>query len=179
MAQLVTWASEAWVSIQSLHDTWGFLWAQASFNTASGTSSYIPASDFNYIDTDRVYCDGTWMIYIPFTQAREYMHQTTSGKPTHFTILPTKEFRPFPTPDAVYTVSFDYWKRPVVLAANGDTPAIDADLHSIIKWRAMLDHASFFGEQGRIAYAQMEYAKKLSNLERRYLPPMEDGDPLV
>lgn len=179
MAALVSWASEAWLAIQAIHPQWGFLWSQTSFNTANGTTSYLPAADFNEIDINRVYCDGTWMLYIPFEDAREQMYQSTTGKPTHFTLLPNKRFRPFPTPDAVYAISFDYWTVPVTLAANSDTPAVDADLHNIIVWRAVLNHASFFGEPDRIAFAQAEYNQMMSVMNSRYLPKPTLGEPLV
>lgn len=183
MAQLVSWVQQAWIDIQAVHPSWGFLWAQGSFSTAASTTTYTPAADFKtfYVDKDgdRVYCNGTRLIYVPFEEARAHMLLTTTGKPTHYTLLPTKQFRPFPNPDGVYAITFDYHTRPVTLAADSDTPAIHSELHMAIVHRAKIDHAAFFEEMNTLAFSQQEYSRMLSAMEDTYLPQIEIGSPLV
>lgn len=171
---LVDWIKTAWMEIQSKHD-WGFLWTQGNFATVAGTSAYTPETDCRNVDTDRVYVDGSDMNYVPFEYARERMTQTNTGKPVEFTTLPNIQMRLFPIPDAIYTISYDYYTIPIELAANTDTPAILSHLHMVIVHKAAMSYAAYFEEANLYEKHKADYRKFMTEMTRLYLPDIGIG----
>lgn len=192
--QFVAWVDTAWSEIQGLHDEWGWLRDDFSFNTVSGTGDYtlanIGATDrrFWLTDTFRLYktalgqSDEQFVYewdYPVFRDTYRYGPQVDQ-RPFNFAINPKdSSILLGPKPDDVYTVYGEYIKHPGVLTLDTDEPPLKEHLQMIIVYGAM----SYYGlEQGAaevIARAERGYSRLLNQLEREELPDVTFGEPMA
>lgn len=177
----VDWVAEAAYLIDSRWFDWDYMWAQHSVATAPGTANYSAPSDLGTWDTESFYLNYSanthqHLDYIPYKQWRkEYRQGTkTNALPDMFTVLPDKTVTLEAPPDAVYTLTADYWKEPTKMTADADTPAMPDKFERIIVVRAKVLHAEHFGDQGLMQVALGEYAELLDRLEADQLPDRHD-----
>lgn len=156
--KVVDWVSRAWLEIQNEHD-WDFLWQTTSFTTTVGKTVYDPVDDLSlspvlgkYIaDSFRIYttssgiADQGRLEYIPWDDwsgGDQGIGSVSSGKPSQVTIRPDNSFVFDASPDVSYTITFDYYRQPVTLSANTDTPAMPSHFHDLIVYKALLYYAA-------------------------------------
>lgn len=108
----------------------------------------------------------------------------TNQQPDSVVILPDLSLKLEGPPDDVYSLTADYWKRPVKMTANSDTSPIPEEYERIIIARTKI----FYGESEAagevLASGQVEYDDLLDKLEAKYLPNqrgrrMADGGMIV
>lgn len=190
--RLVDWINDAWLEIQGLHDNWGFMREDFSFQTNASAGDYsltdIGLTDHRYWhrDTLRVYStalgvvDEQWLVeweYAPFRNTYRFGLQTT-GRPVVFAVKPKGSELMFgAAPDAVYTVVGEYQRAPTALAANTDTPDIPTHLHMIIVYKAMEYYGLYESAGEVLARGQKQFATLLTQLEREELPEITIGGP--
>lgn len=195
--RLVDWINAAWLEIQGMHDTWGWMREEFSFNTTAGVGDYTPAaaglSDFRYWfkDTLRAYnagsgvADEQWLVeweYQNFRNTYRFnLNRSLQGRPVVFAERPKdKALLLGPLPDVVYTVVGEYQKRPTPLSGDTDTPDIpDEALHWAIVYKAMEYYALYESAGEVLSRAQKQFSALKSQLEREYLPPVYLGEPLA
>jgi len=187
MRRLVDWINAGWLDLQTRHDDW--LWMRAGFTlpTVSGTHTYTAAdasiTDFREwsLDSLKVYTvsttDETELFYVSYEEFRScYMlGQIASGRPAYFTVTPDRSLRFYPTPDAAYTVYGDYQRMASEMSADTDIPSIPTEYHLAIVYRAMIKYGRYEAASEIYEDARAEYARILSQLERKYLPEMSVG----
>jgi len=141
----VDWINRAWTEIQNLND-WSFLWQTESFSTVNGQQNYDPVSNLALSPALNKWVTGSvritdsgqtgYLTYVPWaTWSRTTF---SSGKPTSFTIRPDNKLSFNTLPDAVYTISFDYYRTPQQLSANTDELLLPAQFQDAVLYKAIL-----------------------------------------
>lgn len=174
--RFVEWIQRANLDIQGMYSNWKFLWTEHSFSTVSGTRDYTSSapsgqttpSDLGEWDRKRFYI-GT----DPLT-CYEYeewdVEQTASGKPWAVIVMPNNDLRLYPNPDAVYSITADYYKTPQSLSGNSDTGTIPAKFHDLIVYFAITKYAYFEAAREVLEYANAELGKRWPALTASQLP---------
>ena len=184
--RIVEWVKNAWLEIQASSAEWNFLWKRVQFETLSGTSQYTPSlNDVNVWDKNYFTAfkttegEGTEtpLVYMPH---REYKRADVgtheSARPSHIVMMPNGDILLHPTPDDAYTVQLAYWKHPVTLSANTDTPAIPEFLHGIIVDKAIEYYGVYEEAPNVYQGASLRYQQKLNRLIRNSSPLMAQGE---
>lgn len=146
--KLVNWYADADIHIQSLHWDWNFLWSQFTVSTAEGNTMPTVPSDLSLWDRDSFYLDYTTATHrkltkIDYIDWRKTYRQgvKTNKKPTSIIVQPDNTIILDPPPDAVYSLTSDYWATPTKMVNNTDTSAIPSSFHRIIVVQAKLWYA--------------------------------------
>jgi hypothetical protein len=168
----VTWIDQAWSELQTLHDDWDWLrssnvlGAGMSFATVAGQASYplgsgagtcgVLASNFtkwardtfrNYTTTVGVTNEGH-LDEIPFDSWRNtYMfgaNRNVQTRPVTVAIGPDQSVCLGPPPNALYTVTADYFTGPTVMTLDTDLPTgLPAGYHMMLVYSAMMMYAGY------------------------------------
>lgn len=177
----VDWIAEADYLINTRWADWNYLWKQWSRSTVVGTANYAAPSDIATWDKESFYLNytadtHTQLSYLPYKEWREVYRQgtKTNALPDVFTILPDKSVTLEAPPDAIYTLTSDYWKAATKMSADTDTPEMPTEFQRIIVVRAKLIHAEFHGDQSLYQLALVEYNELLDRLEADQLPDRYD-----
>lgn len=173
--RVVDWVQQAHADIQSKWADWKFLWVEGTVTTVDGTEDYAGPANLAVWEEDTVRIGDVELEFIPFADyRRDRPVYTTTGRPHSFTILPNNSVRLMPTPNAEYTIDFDYYRKPKVLSGNADTPLIPVDYHDTIVWLAKVLWAQFdeAAEQGQAAGGLFEAAMK--RLQNDQLPSRDN-----
>jgi hypothetical protein len=198
--QLVNWTRSAWQMIQSMR-LWRFLRSEKVIATVIGQADYllatlpIPWTDFrelDVVDTNARYSrviltrsNGSKqrLQYLPYEAFLDAfaLSPASSTTPTAFTFTPGNlALRFYPTPDKVYSINIPYFKQAQVLTAKTDTPLMDAELHWVIVWRALMLYADHNNIADFRMNAKAKYRQELSKMIERYEPVFEvAGEPLA
>lgn len=199
MLRVVNWVKKAYRDIQNLHPCWDFLKASFSFSTIASTANYtktaVGLTELGSWKTDdpddafRCYLTATGIAdqqslqFLPWDQFEAGytlgVLSTQEGRPQVFTVEPDQSITFWPIPDAVYTITGDYFKRAQVMSANTDEPLIPASFQDVIVWRALMFYGGFAGASEKYTHGQNEYLRLLAKLEQNQLPDIMLGEPLV
>lgn len=199
-AQLVNWTRLAWVQIQSMR-LWRFLRASKTVTLIVGQSDYplaslpVPWIDFRELDAVDTSPTRSLVIltlpngnkqrlrYMPYETFLDAfaLSPASTTTPQAFTLTPGNLALSFyPTPDAAYTVTLPYFKQAQQFAAATDVPIIDAALHYIIVYRALMLYADHNNISDFRQNVKSKYRQELSKMIERYEPVFEvAGEPLA
>lgn len=174
-AQAVFKVQEGWLDIQNAREEWDFLWSEFSFNTQVGIKLYneFPAdyknqSRRNYIDLtdpDGVVTSAAFVDYDQWVEPRSVVQ---NGRPTVYTIKPDDQIEFRSGTDKVYTITGEYYRQPVELVANTDTPNIDLSLHRIIIYQALITNSEFYTLLQDYSLYDKRYKDMRKRLVNRY-----------
>lgn len=185
-ARIVNWIAQADLEIQTRYDDWRFMWRQFSFETVAGQGAYtetevVTASytvntyatdSFRYYLTSAGQSTEQWMEYQEWPEFYPYWRngamRTRQGVPTIWSERPDGVIELGYVPDAAYTITGQYWRGPVLMAANTDTPLYPAKYHMLPVWWAMVNYAGF--EESSFQYQNAQ------NMLNRLWPAMERGE---
>lgn len=155
---------------------------------AAGSGAALTDFRFWHPDTFRIYdtaigsSDEQFLAkwdYEVFRNTYRYAQQTP-GRPAVFAIRPRDKALMFgPVPEKQYTVSGEYQQKAVTLSVDGDTPAIDDELHMVIVYEAMLSYGLDQSAAEVIARAQRELRVLIPQLRSQYLPAIQLGAPMA
>jgi hypothetical protein len=195
MKRVVNWILKAYKDIQNKHRNWDFLRENFSFETIASTSTYLPtAVSLDELatwkqDTFRIYrtatgvADEQWLRCWRWDELRDaYLigpSRSQTGRPTEFAIKPDKSVVFWPAPDAVYTVTGEYFQRAQTMTANADEPLLPEQFHDIIKWRAMMYYGAYEGAAEVYANGKSEYARMMFEMRLDQLPGITLGGALA
>lgn len=184
--RVVNWIIDAWTKIQQeKKGKWKFLRSDFSKNTIASTQDYefYTADGVKSFDDDSFYiylpADGvntkTKLVYLDYKIFRDkFVDVSSEGKPTHICITPDRKLRTYPVSDVVYTILADAYDKPVTLAANGDTPAIEDDFHMTIVYRAIMDYGGYEEADKAYQHAEREYTKMFDEMRWMVTDELED-----
>ena len=184
--KVVDWVALAWIEIQNKRD-WDFLWESTVFSATIGQRDYSPVNNlqldpslstyvtdsFRIYETDIGLGDQSMLSYVPWATWRTGSLSTgavSSGRPSQFTILPNNNIRFDVTPEAGYTIYFDYYRTPVSLVNNTDVPALPEQFHSIILYQALIHYAAEEDASEIYQDAQIQYQSIMNDLLNSSLP---------
>lgn len=184
---IVDWIADADQLIQEQWFNWGFMWGTKTFNTVANDKDYT-LTDLSLVtgSTALNNWDDTSFVVSPTSNSyqrlkslsyKEYrgnykLGTVPTGKPTHVVIQPDNSIILYPTPDAVYSVTADYFKKPNRLAANTDTSPIPVQYHDAIIYRAKLMYAEYEEIPNLYQSASIDYDKIMQSLQAHSLPDM-------
>lgn len=150
--KIVNYIKHAWNAIQAHPKNWKWMWRDYlpaggnPLQTVPTTQDYVLVGvEEIFVKTFRSYLTATgvadrqrmtWLDYEKFQRAYGIV-VSTEDRPIKATRLPTGNLRIYPTPDAIYSIEFEYMKTPQILAANGDIPEMPERFHQLIVYEAL------------------------------------------
>lgn len=187
---IVDWVNDAWNDIQTIHQDWEWLRQSTSFVTVDGQAAYTPiqcgiASGFGLWARDTFRCYNTVaginseipMHYVSYEYWRDTYQlgaqRDMRGQPVCISITPSKSIALGSTPSAGYTITGDYYKAPVVLAADADIPEMPSQFHMAIVWKACMSYGAFEAAPEVFQRGEVEFGKLKRRLERDRMPEMQ------
>lgn len=181
MALLVSLVAKADLEVQLLWKDWRFLWASYSFATVANQKSYSIANVAGWPTDISVYDPHSFVLdaettteqtlgVMDYQDYRDQRFSASKDAPALVVIQPDNGLILTPTPDDIYTVSFDYWKRPAKMTANADVSPIPEQFHDIIVARAKMMLAEAEGASDVFQVAANDYATLLGRLQDHSLP---------
>ena len=188
LAKVVAWVADADQELQGRWHDWDFMhhtgWSE---NTIINTAAMAAPADLGTWDVDSFYLNYSatthkQLLIMDYKRWRSDYRQgvKTSKRPNSIVIKPDRSLIMEPPPDAIYSLSADYWKRPVKMTANTDVSPIPEEYERIIIARAKIFYAESQGVGEILASAQIEYDDLLDKMEAKYLPNQSGrrmGDP--
>jgi hypothetical protein len=168
-ARLVTWVREADLLLQHRWTDWKFLFAVSeAIVTADGARDYAGNADLNQWVRDSLRINGQPL------ELREYnsalVDDGAKGEPVMAYMLPNRQLRLYPTPDAAYTITGEYYRRPVPMSGAAAQSIIPLQFHEAIVWQGLWLYANFENAQESKVQAQEMLSQYLVTMEAQELP---------
>lgn len=198
LKQVIDWYNTAYIDVLSQHTNWLFMQDDFSFQTVVSQRKYsitetgvtdLEKWKVDDYDSFRIYLTASgvaneqFLCYLPWSDYRQmYLFgstRTAEGFPSYFSVHPDKSLDFYLVPNAVHTVTGEYYKVPAELSGNTDEPIIPSQFHMIIVWRALMFYAGFDAANEKYVMGKNEYGKLLRRLEADQLPQMTFGAPLA
>jgi hypothetical protein len=192
IGQIVGWVAQADLETQSRWNDWDFLHVTGWVTpTEVGNPNVLSPPDLGTWDEESFVLDATTANYktlasLDYVKWRNTMRNgaKTNQKPSFCVVMPDLSLKLEAPPDAVYTLSADYWKRPTKMVNDGDTSPIPEEYERLIIARAKIYYAEFDSVSEIISSASVEYDDLLDKLEAKYLPSkrgrrMSEGEEIV
>lgn len=172
LGRIVGWVDQAWNELQTAHDDWDWmrssriLGAGISFATVAGDPTYplgtgagtvgVVETSFGKWDRDTFRCftttvginDENFLANISFDAWRNgYMfgaQQTVQTRPFVIAVGPDQSLNLGPPPNALYTITGDYFVAPSTMTADTDVPTgLPVRFHMLIVYYAMQKYAAY------------------------------------
>lgn len=195
LEKVVNWVSNAYEDIQSMYATWNFLRTSFSFSTIAGTQNYtLEAVSLSDLAIWKAIAEDDLTIYSS-TSDEQYLspvswdefraiymfgtNRTLTGRPTVVTVKPDNSMSFWPIPDAIYTVTGEYFKKAQTLSANTDVPVIPSQFHMAIVWRGLMFYGADYAAIEKYDHGQNEFRSMMRKLEFNQLPRLSYGEPLA
>lgn len=204
LAEIVDWVIKEWQKFQA-EKKWGWMVKAGTLVFATSTSTVRPLATLTTMAEWAPFVEGIGryarryalcyltsagstaeqpIYFEEYDVFRGWRDRGTvaTGRPTHFTIEPNLDWHVYPTPDASYTLRFDYRVKPILLTAASDNstlledyPATGKGLPShhqqVIVWRAVKQWAATRKDQAMYEIASREIKALMIPICREYLPP--------
>ena len=199
-----TWVANEWLAVQTKHTDWQFMRQSGEFDTVANQSTYTAkqakATDdgtttgtsilgnwkrdsFRCATSGNSYADEMLMGFMPYWQFRnlyEYGSMRASrSRPVVFTVDPQKQLRFGITPDAAYTIVYEFYRTPITLSADADEPACPERFHAIPAYRALRAYGIFMAAPEVVARAEERLRDLEPKLEIDQMLPVLSGPPLA
>lgn len=173
--RLINWIIRADEHVQMLWHNWKFLRAEFSDDTADGIRVMSKPNDHGYWDEKTFFLDADMQLaVVEYEDVKSWVFETSAtdeDQPSMAIIMPDNSLRLDPVPDAVYTITADYFVTPTLMAADDDTSVIPANFHrSVIIARAQIAYGNFENAQEQKDQGLELYSEGLRRLESLQLP---------
>lgn len=208
LGRIVNWINAAWEELQTEHDDWewmrssNLLGAGVSFATVAGQASYplgtgagtVGVTFANFGKWDRYafrnyttsvgFSNEMFLDFIDYDVWRNgYMlgaMREVQTRPVAVAIGPDKSVCLGPPPNALYTVTGDYFVAPTQMAQDTDVPTgLPNQFHVAIVYGAMRMYAAYESAPEVYNRGEKGYGDLLRELEARQLPEIEFGTALA
>lgn len=178
LERLVNWVADADQELLGRWFDWDFLqYSGWTHNTVADTPAVAAPDDLGVWDRESFYLNYTAATHkkltvLDYKKWRAMLRQgvKTSQKPDGIVILPDNSLYLEPPPDDVYSLSADYWKRPVKMVDATDTSPIPEEYERIIIARVKIAYGESESVGEILASGQVEYDDLLDKIESKYLP---------
>lgn len=192
--RLVDWINSAWMELQLSKRDWKFLRGEFSFNTVVSHNAYTPAhagiaTRFRHWEREsmRIYrtdigdYDEQCLPPIPYEQYRQiYLTgNQTLGRPLVHSVGNNLSLLLGHYPDAIYTVTGEYYKKPQTLTTDTDIPEMPEEFHMLIVYLAMEKYAMFEAAPEVLASSKAYSSPMLSALMNDQLPEFQTAEALL
>lgn len=183
LANVVRWISSAALDVDNLWLDWKYLWVRYTGSLVVGDQlAPAPAGGalprLWRIDRLKIRRAGDdWQPLTYYTRARfedQFDPDNDSpGQPHSFTVLPDNTLQLNCIADGAYELKGEFWRRPVMLANNGDLPLIPGEYFRIIMARAAIYYGNREDAPEIISGAESEYLSLKDKLESDQLEDQE------
>lgn len=163
------WVNQAWTEIQNVRDDWFFQWANGQVNVAEGANIVTLPADLRKLSTLLIDGERIGLVDWPVF-SRHFLNNSNLGKPSVVSIAPNGQLYLNTTADQAYTLSFEYFTRPQILATNDDIPTLPSEYHMLIVYKAMMFYGAYEGAGDVLALGRMQYHNMMSDVEYHKLP---------
>ncbi len=146
---LVAFVDSCYIDIQSKRRDFKFMRANYIFNTIASESTYtLFPDDIKRFKSMRVQVDGKWRYIeeVDYDKAEAaYLNTDAEGAPQYFTRVPgtVKDIKLYPTPDVIYPMYYEYFRKPETLQDNDAVPMLPEEWHMLIVYDALERFAGF------------------------------------
>jgi len=173
--KIVDWVKQSDLHIQGMYFDWRFMHKSASLSISVNNVEVVSPSDFYHIDKESIIIDdGTDKSDISLLDYRtlrdSIKFNSISGKPDSIAIKPDNNLLLSATSDKSYTLTFDYYKKPVEMTENASLSAIPDMHHRLIILKSKLYFAEDQEADEMSKYILPEYDELLKKLESDQLP---------
>lgn len=174
LKRIVNWVKDADLYIQRIHPDWDFLWREYSIDTVQGSITVPMPDDFGIWDVEsfaynRGKDTGSSLAVMDFREWRKNQSNKENTRPTRIAILPNQSLSlEFPA-DGIYTIYANYWKAPVSLTTNTDTPLYPLAYHRAIIAKAKMFFFEDIESINNFQLAEKELNEIITNLESNQL----------
>lgn len=196
----VDWTSEAWDNIQTEEPDWMWMRKDATFNTTSGTSAYLPpamsptpyanVAKWRVFDSARCYTTALGRIdegYLGIWSYQDWrdgfdfgLQSTVLSRPSILAVRDADNaILVGPTPNAAYSISLQYQCVPTTMTANADVPGLPLRFHMLIVYKAMMLYAAHEAAPEVYSEGEREYNKMMAALRLDQLETIHFGAPLA
>lgn len=207
LLDVVEWTRDSWVDIQNLNQgEWQWLRRTFTLQTTINVDTYEfgdatdddatgPITRFkrwrfeDYEDPPKIYPTAggiraqRWLIYLPWAHFKLIYkigsNNLNSGPPAHITVDPQKKLVIGPQPNAIYTLTGDFYRSAQRLDADGDVPECDEDFHDGIVYFAMQKYGYKKLAPYQVTRGANEWMRVKRGLEADQLPGMTLAGPMV
>lgn len=195
-ARIAAWIDEAYLNIQQVHATWQWMRKVVTFDTIDGQYSYTPAqcgvtdlaewkmnSFRRYIVSVGVRSE-VFLSEIEYDTFRDvYIYgnmRLVTGDPISISQGPDMSLNLGLTPGSVgYTVVGEYYKEPVSLVDDTDTPEFPARFHMLCVYRAMMMYGMYQAANEVYQEGLSLYNAMIRRMNRDQLEDVTIGSALV
>jgi hypothetical protein len=172
--RLVGWIKQANLYIQNKHTDWNFLWNRYSFSTVADTYIYVPIVGIDAYDRGTFLIDDEPLDVVDYLDMKSIKRETGSGLPFQAVIMPDETIRLDQTPDAIYTVRYDYWATAMDFDAttenDANTTLIPVRFHDTIIAKALTYYAMYENAPEIMQRGQDKFVEWMPQLEANQLP---------
>lgn len=142
--RLVRFIQTAYTEIQNVYFDWKFLRKESTFSTIAGNSLILPPTDLHVWDNSRIYdADGNDVEVIDYDELDIKIDSSQTGRPQLFIVKNDSKLLMYPKPDAIYSYSYDYFRKPFELLIDTDVPAFPEQFHKLIVGRALIMYGNY------------------------------------
>lgn len=181
MKRVCDWIARAWIDIQEEMTDWDWMRKTVTFNTIANQGSYAPSTDMALSDFG-AWRKGSFRLYLTaagvqnefrltqwdYNSFRDHYllgaRKAIYARPVNYAEAPDRSIVLGLAPDDVYTVTGEYYKTPVTLAADADTPDMPARFHNAIVYRALMAYGAYESAPEVYQYGEKEYRRLLNKL---------------
>lgn len=143
-----------------------FVWVGKSttINTVAGTKLLTMPDLVRKVGKLQIQANGRDLIYkTQYEFAQDYpmgWTGTTNSQPLFYIETDPAsnnaiQFNLFPTPDAIYSISYDYLTRTAAMSADSDVPIVPPEWDSWLIWRAASEGLTMLGDPRSAVYKGM------------------------
>lgn len=193
--KLIDWINMAYVDIQNMYVHWDFLRKDLEFNTIEGVQNYsktgIGLDDYGEWSLDSMRCyladngisGEQHLTPVSWDEFRDmYLFGTTRtqvGMPYYVAQKPDSSLMFFPTPNDIYTINGEYFRKPHELVLDVDEPLFPDKFHMAIVYRALMMFAVDANAQELFVVGDRESRKLIAKMEQVLLPSIIFGGALA
>lgn len=175
-ARLIGWIQQEWTQIQTERPDWQFAWAEGEIEMEDGYREYALPNDWASFIPGTIYLDDRKLTLLGYPDFRRRYRSGAPSVPQHITVTPDKvltlsaavQIDAPPAPGQVLT--FEYYRKPQQLTANGDVPRLPSRYHMLIVYRAMVQYGLYENAGEVVQQGMANAARLMSRLERTELP---------
>lgn len=199
-----SWVANEWIRIQSKHPDWEFLRFTREFDTVANQASYTAQqakatsdgtitgtsilgswkrNSFRVSTAGQSYQDEMLCGFMPWDQYRNlYQYgsmRANRNRPVVFSIDPQKNLWFGIIPNGAYTIVYEFYRTPITLSADADTPAAPDRFHDLIAFQALRAYGIFMAAPEVIGRADDQISQIGAEIVRDQLPVITSGPPLA
>ena len=178
-ARLVNWIVRADYKAQTKWINWKFL--RSTWTTGNVTADTVatlakPATLKTWdLATFKITYPGETDVYplpaVEFEEIKTEILSTDTGIPSRVIIMPDDSLQFDPVPNGAYTITADFYLKPVKLAANTDVSLIPEEHHDdVILGRALMYYGNYENALEIKKQGEEMYAEGLVEMENHQLP---------